>query len=54
MTVGAALPGAGVTYTPDAGFSGKINLTSFDPDPSVNHGQNYAQLRSMLLAARDG
>jgi hypothetical protein len=33
-------------------FTGKINLTAFNPDPSVNNGQNYAQLRSMLIAAR--
>jgi hypothetical protein len=29
----------------------KINLTYFDPDPSVNGGQNYAQLRSMFVDA---
>lgn len=33
-------------------FAGRINLTSFDPDPATNNGQNYTQLRSMLLAAR--
>jgi hypothetical protein len=33
-------------------FAGKINLTAFNPDPSANGGQNYAQLRAMLLAAR--
>jgi len=33
-------------------FAGKINLTAFDPDPGVNNGQNYAQLRGMLIAVR--
>jgi hypothetical protein len=34
-------------------FAGKLNLTAFDPDPSVNGGQNYSQLRTMLIAVRD-
>jgi hypothetical protein len=33
-------------------FAARINLTAFDPDPSANGGQNYAQLRAMLIAAR--
>jgi hypothetical protein len=33
-------------------FAGKINLTAFNPDPAVNSGQNYSQLRAMLIAAR--
>jgi hypothetical protein len=29
----------------------KLNLTNFDPDPSVQNGQNYAQLKSLFIQA---
>jgi hypothetical protein len=29
----------------------KINLTNFDPSPSVNNGQNYAQLKTLFVHA---
>jgi hypothetical protein len=35
----------------DGTFFTKINLTNFDPDPSVNNGQNYAQLKSLFVQA---
>lgn len=30
-----------------------VNLTSFNPDPSVNEGENYRAIRDLLLNAGD-
>jgi hypothetical protein len=35
----------------DGNLSNVTNLTYFDPDPSVNNGQNYAQLKSLFFQA---
>jgi hypothetical protein len=32
-------------------FFTKLNLTNFDPDPSVQNGQNYAELKSLFIQA---
>ncbi|MDP7612162.1 MAG: hypothetical protein V1244_05650 [Nitrospinaceae bacterium] len=29
----------------------KINLTAFNPDPTVDNGTNYTELKNLLLAA---
>jgi peptidyl-prolyl cis-trans isomerase B (cyclophilin B) len=34
-------------------YVGRVNLTTFDPDPAVNGGENYNLLKSMLLGARN-
>jgi cyclophilin family peptidyl-prolyl cis-trans isomerase len=33
-------------------FVSRINLTTFDPDPAVNNGENFNLLKSQLLGAR--
>jgi peroxiredoxin len=30
-----------------------VNLTSFNPDPSENDGDNYLTIKNLLLEARD-
>lgn len=30
-----------------------VNLTSFNPDPSQNDGENYRAIKNLLLGARD-
>ena len=30
-----------------------VNLTSFNPDPSENYGNNYLTIKNLLLEARD-
>ena len=30
-----------------------VNLTSFNPDPSENDGENYLTIKNLLLEARD-